>query len=62
MRLGFEKQRDAQEWFALIAFCLGLIGDDHPTLASLPGALAASKKVHEFKHLHKLLHPRQPAA
>lgn len=49
VRLGFEKQVDAQEWYALLAICMGIIDTNSPSLASLPKALAASKKLQSVK-------------
>lgn len=50
VRLGFERQIDAQEWYALLSVCMGTIDVDSPTLASLPKALAASKQIRSFTH------------
>jgi hypothetical protein len=45
VRLGFEFQKEAQEWYSLIAICLGQLDVNSPALATLPKALAASKKM-----------------
>jgi hypothetical protein len=45
VRLGFEQQLEAQEWYALLAIALGTLDLNSPSLASLPKALAASKKM-----------------
>jgi hypothetical protein len=44
VRLGFETQLEAQEWYALLSIALGSISLDCPSLDSLPKALAASEK------------------
>lgn len=49
VRIGFEQQLQAQEWYALLSIAMGIIDLDSPTLASLPTALAASKKAGSFK-------------
>ncbi len=49
VRIGFEEQLQAQEWYALLSIAMGIIDLNDPTLASLPTALAASKKAHSFR-------------
>jgi hypothetical protein len=49
VRLGFETQLEAQEWYALLSIALGTLSLDCPSLDSLPTALAASKKARSFK-------------
>jgi hypothetical protein len=52
VRLGFEQQHEAQEWFALLSIALGTLDLNSPSLASLPKALAASKKMSSLKAAH----------
>lgn len=49
VRVGFESLLEAQEWHALLAICMGGLDLDSPSLANLPKALAASKKMLSFK-------------
>jgi hypothetical protein len=49
VRLGFETQLEAQEWYALLSIALGTLSLDCPSLNSLPKALAASKKALSYK-------------
>lgn len=49
VRLGFEQQLEAQEWYALLSVALGTLDIHSPSLASLPKALAASKKARSYK-------------
>lgn len=51
VRLGFETQQEAREWYALLAIALGNIDIDSPSLAELPKALAASGKIKSHKSL-----------
>lgn len=43
MRLAFEEQQDAMEWYALVALCCGSMKEDDPSLDQLPMARAHSK-------------------
>lgn len=49
VRMGFEQLVEAREWYALLSIALGSLDLDSPSLASLPKALAASKKLKSFR-------------
>jgi hypothetical protein len=53
IRLGFEFQKEAQEWYSLVAICLGQLDINSLALATLPKALAASKKIASAKESSK---------
>lgn len=45
LRLGFENQHEAEEWYALVAIAMQTMPHDHQRLEKLPLARAASTKM-----------------